>query len=249
MVDLPYRRVLLKLSGESLASLRPSTHKSQGIDPLMLEKVASDIKAVYDLGIQVGIVVGGGNIYRGAAGAQVHGIDRVTSDYMGMLATVINAFALQSVLEFIKVPCRVMTAISMPLIGETYEYRRALGHLKKNRVVIFAAGTGHPFFTTDTAAAMRASEMSCDLLLKATKVEGVFSADPCHHAQAEFYPHLTYDDLLIKGLGVMDTAAVSLVRDNRIPIAVFSIYDQDGFRRVLKGEGHFTLIKASWGDK
>lgn len=245
MADLPYRRVLLKISGESLASSHPPAHKSRGIDPLMLEKVASDIKVVHDMGVQIGLVIGGGNIYRGAAGAQAHGIDRVTSDYMGMLATIINAFALQSVLEFVGVPCRVMTAISMPLIGEAYAYQRALGHLKKGRVVIFAAGTGHPFFTTDTAAAMRASEMDCDLLLKATKVEGVYSSDPVQNPEAIFFPQLTYTDLLTKNLDVMDTAAVSLARDNRIPIAVFSIFNQDGFRRVLKGEGRFTFVSAA----
>jgi uridylate kinase len=241
MSELP-KRVLLKISGEALAGLQPSDDQKTGIDQRMLQKVAADIKQVYDLGIQVCLVVGGGNIYRGVSGMESCGIDRSTGDYMGMLATVINGMALKNILEKTGMDCRMMTAIPMPVISEPYTFRRALHHLNKERVVLFSAGTGNPFFTTDTAAALRASEMGCDLLLKATKVKGVYSSDPMKDSSAVFLEHLTYTEVIERNLNVMDTAAISLTRDNSIPIAVFSIYEADGFRKVVTGETQFTLI-------
>ncbi|MEI8296112.1 MAG: UMP kinase [Alphaproteobacteria bacterium] len=243
-MPIPHSRVLLKISGEALAPPEPLS-SPHGIDPAMLEKLGLDIKNVHDSQIEICIVIGGGNIFRGDSGSETHGIDRATSDYMGMLATVINALALQSALEALDVPCRVMTAIPMPTIGEPYIRRRAIRHLEKKRVVIFAAGTGNPFFTTDTAAALRASEMGCDLLLKATKVDGVYSDDPTKNAQAVFYPTLNYHDVLFNGLNIMDATAVALARENHVPIAVFSIYDTNGFSNVLKKQGRFTLIRPS----
>lgn len=234
-----HRRVLLKISGQALAG---SDSNSQGINQEMLEKMASEIAQVRDLGVQISIVVGGGNIYRGIAGAKTHGIDRATSDYMGMMATFINALALQNAMEQASIPCRVMCAFPIEAIGETYIRRRAIHHLEKNRVVIFAGGTGNPFFTTDTAASLRASEMGCDLLLKATKVNGVYSADPLTNHTAEFHPTLSYDDVLTRNLGVMDATAIALARENLIPVAIFSIYEAGGFAKVIRGEGNFTLI-------
>jgi uridylate kinase len=234
-----HRRVLLKISGQALAG--PDSN-SQGINQEMLEKLASEIAQVRNLGIQISIVVGGGNIYRGIAGAKTHGIDRATSDYMGMMATFINALALQNAMEQASIPCRVMCAFPIEAIGETYIRRRAIQHLEKNRVVIFAGGTGNPFFTTDTAASLRASEMGCDLLLKATKVNGVYSADPLTDHTAEFHPTLSYDDVLTRNLGVMDATAIALARENLIPVAIFSIYEAGGFAKVIRGEGNFTLI-------
>jgi uridylate kinase len=231
--------VLLKISGQALAG---SGSDSQGINQEMLEKLASEIAQVRDLGIQVSIVVGGGNIYRGIAGSKTHGMDRATSDYMGMMATIINVLALQNAMEHASIPCRVMCAFPIEAIGETYIRRRAIHHLEKNRVVIFAGGTGNPFFTTDTAAALRASEMGCDLLLKATKVNGVYSADPLTDRTAEFHPTLCYDDVLTRNLGVMDATAIALARENLVPIAIFSIYETGGFAKVIRGEGNFTLI-------
>ena len=234
-----HRRVLLKISGQALAG---SDSNSQGINQEMLEKMASEIAQVRDSGVQISIVVGGGNIYRGIAGAKTHGIDRATSDYMGMMATFINALALQNAMEQASIPCRVMCAFPIEAIGETYIRRRAIHHLEKNRVVIFAGGTGNPFFTTDTAASLRASEMGCDLLLKATKVNGVYSADPLTNHTAEFHPTLSYDDILTRNLGVMDATAIALARENLIPVAIFSIYEAGGFAKVIRGEGNFTLI-------
>lgn len=236
---LLHRRVLLKISGQALAG--PDSN-SQGINQEMLEKLASEIAQVRDLGIQVSIVVGGGNIYRGIAGSKTHGMDRATSDYMGMMATIINALALQNAIEHASIPCRVMCAFPIEAIGETYIRRRAIHHLEKNRIVIFAGGTGNPFFTTDTAAALRASEMGCDLLLKATKVDGVYSADPLKDHTAEFHPTLSYDDILTRNLGVMDATAIALARENLIPVAIFSIYEAGGFAKVIRGEGNFTLV-------
>jgi uridylate kinase len=234
-----HRRVLLKISGQALAG---TDANSQGINQEMLEKLASEIAQVRDLGIQISIVVGGGNIFRGIAGSKTHGIDRATSDYMGMMATIINALALQNAMEQANIPSRVMCAFPIEAIGETYIRRRAIHHLEKNRVVIFAGGTGNPFFTTDTAAALRASEMACDLLLKATKVNGVYSADPLTDPTAEFHPTLSYDDVLTRNLGVMDATAIALARENLIPVAIFSIYEAGGFAKVMRGEGNFTLI-------
>lgn len=238
-----YKRVLLKISGEALASINPDEDQSRGIDQRMLEKIAQDIKGVYAENIQICLVVGGGNIYRGVHGMAKHGMDRTTSDQMGMLATVINGLALHNAIQNEGVPCRLMSAIPIPAISEPYVPKRALRHLEKNRVVLFVAGTGNPYFTTDTAAALRASEMGCDLLLKATKVQGVYTKDPVHHKDAVFLPRLTYDQVLDQNLGVMDTAAIALTRENSVPIAVFSIYENDGFAKVINGQGRFTLIQ------
>lgn len=234
-----YRRVLLKISGQALAG--PDSG-AQGINQMMLEKMASEIQQVHELGIEISIVVGGGNIYRGIAGAETHGIDRATSDYMGMMATIINALALQNAIEHAGMQCRVLNAFTIEAVGETYIRRRALRHMEKGRIVIFAGGTGNPFFTTDTAAALRASEMGCDLLLKATKVNGVYSADPHKDKTAQFHPSLSYDDVLTGNLEVMDATAIALTRENLIPIAIFSIYEDGGFAKVIRGEGNYTLI-------
>lgn len=234
-----FSRVLLKISGQALAG---TDADSQGINQGMLEKMASEIQQVRDLNVQVCLVVGGGNIYRGVTGAKTHGIDRATSDYMGMMATIINALALQNALEQANIDCRVMCAFPIEAIGETYIRRRALHHMEKGRVVIFAGGTGNPFFTTDTAAALRASEMGCDLLLKATKVNGVYSSDPLKDHGAKFHPTLSYDNVLTRNLGVVDATAIALARENRIPVAIFSIYEEGGFAKVICGEGNFTLI-------
>lgn len=234
-----YRRVLLKISGQALAGHDP---QSQGINQQMLEKMAFEVAQVRNLGIEVCLVVGGGNIYRGISGAKTHGIHRATSDYMGMMATIINALALQNAIENADMDCRVMCAFPIEAIGETYIRRRAITHMEKGRVVIFAGGIGNPFFTTDTAAALRASEMGCDLLLKATKVDGVYSADPFKDKTAQFHPALSYDEVLTRNLGVMDATAIALARENLIPIAIFSIYEEGGFAKVIRGEGNFTLI-------
>ncbi len=238
-----YKRVLLKISGEALASVDPAGDKNLGIDQKMLEKIAQDIKAVYDQGVEICLVVGGGNIYRGVHGMAKHGMDRTTSDHMGMLATVINGMALQHAIESEDVPCRLMSSIPMPTVGESYIRRRAIRHMEKGRVVLFAGGTGIPYFTTDTTAALRASEMGCDLFLKATKVQGIYTKDPVHHKDAEFLPRLTFDEVLAKNLKVMDTAAINLAHENHIPIAVFSIYEDGGFAKVISGQGHFSLIQ------
>ncbi|MBM3468722.1 MAG: UMP kinase [Alphaproteobacteria bacterium] len=235
-----YRRVLLKISGQALGGTDTT---SQGISQKMLEKMANEIHQVHKLGVEVCIVVGGGNIYRGITGAETHGIDRATSDYMGMMATIINALALQNALEHAEMECRVMCAFPIEAIGETYIRRRAIHHMEKGNVVIFAGGTGNPFFTTDTAAALRASEMGCDLLLKATKVDGVYSTDPVKDKNAEFHPTLTYHDVLTQNLGIMDATAIALARENLIPIAIFSIFEEKGFAKVVCGAGNFTLIK------
>ncbi|WP_032112293.1 UMP kinase [Candidatus Paracaedibacter symbiosus] len=235
-----YKRVLLKISGEALSSLTPGQH--QGINQGMLNKVANDIRNVVNLGIDVCIVIGGGNIYRGVSGSKSHGIDRATSDHMGMLATVINALALQNAIEHEGMLCRVMTAIPMQAIGEFYIRRRAIRHMEKGRVVIFAAGTGNPFFTTDTAAALRALEMGCDLLLKATKVDGVYDKDPKIYPDAIHYDRLSYSNLLSQKLEVMDATAVALVQEHNLPLAVFSIYENDSFLKVLEGTAKHTLV-------
>jgi uridylate kinase len=238
---MTYKRVLLKISGEALAEV-DGAGRSHSLSNQMLHKIAADINRATQSGVQVCIVVGGGNIFRGDKGAQVLGIDRTTCDYMGMLGTVINALALQNAIEQNGMASRVMTAIPMKAIGEDYGRRRAVAHLEKGRVVIFAAGSGNPFFTTDTAAALRALEMECDLLLKATKVDGVYDKDPARHSDAAHYTHLTYDDILTDRLGVMDATAVALLREHQLPLAVFSIFDLNGFANVLSGKGRFTLI-------
>lgn len=231
-----YRRVLLKISGEALMGGR-----EYGVDPATLDRIAGEVKSVVDLGIQVCLVVGGGNIFRGVQGA-AGGMERGSADYIGMLATVMNALSMQNALEKLGAPTRVQSAIPMPTVCESYIRRRALRHLEKGRVVIFAAGTGNPYFTTDTAAALRASEMGCDGLFKATQVDGVYSADPKKDPTAERYDRLTYTDILARDLKVMDASAVALARDNHIPVIVFCIRGAGAFARVMKGEERHTVI-------
>ncbi len=230
------RRVLLKLSGEALMGER-----DYGLDRATLEQIVEDIKNVHEAGVQVCLVVGAGNIFRGVSEA-AKGIDRASADYMGMLATVINCLALQSALERISVPTRVQSAIPMANVCEPYIRRRALRHIELGRIVIFAGGTGNPFFTTDTAASLRASEMACDALLKGTKVDGVYDADPQKEANAKRFEHLTFHDVLARDLKVMDASAISLARENDIPIVVFSIREAGAFAKVVQGKGRFTTI-------
>ena len=234
--DVKYRRVLLKLSGEALMG-----EQGHGLDPAVVKRLAGEIKVVHAMGVQVALVIGGGNIFRGLAGAS-SGMERSTADYMGMLATIINSLAMQSALEGIGVPTRVQSAIAMQAVCEPYIRRRAVRHMEKGRVVIFAAGTGNPFFTTDTAAALRASETQCQALMKATKVDGVYSADPKKDKAATRYDNLSYLDVLSRDLQVMDAAAISLARENKIPILVFSIHNDGGFAEAVKGRGRFTII-------
>ena len=237
MADRPgYGRVLLKISGEALLGNQP-----YGIDIGTVERIAADVKDASAGGVQVCLVIGGGNIFRGLAGAAA-GIERATADFMGMLATVMNALAVQAVLERLGVPTRVQSAIPMESVCEPYIRRRAIRHMEKGRVVIFAAGTGNPFFTTDTAAALRAAEMNCDAMLKGTQVDGVYSADPKRDPKAERYDTLTYHEVLARDLQVMDASAISLSRENRIPIIVFSIHDRGALVSVLKGQGRCTII-------
>ncbi len=231
-----YQRVLLKVSGEALMGAEP-----YGIDTVTVERIAGDIKEAASGGTELCLVIGGGNIFRGLAGA-AKGIDRATADYMGMLATVMNALAMQAALEHAGVPSRVQSAIPMSTVCEPYIRRRAIRHMEKGRVVIFAAGTGNPFFTTDTAAALRAAEMSCQAMLKGTQVDGVYSADPKKDPSAKRYNSLSYHEVLSRDLGVMDASAVSLSRENRIPIIVFSIHDRGALPAVLRGEGRATII-------
>ena len=238
MTDAPvlYRRVLLKLSGEALMG-----ELDYGIEPEVIQRIAAEVAAVRKLGIEVAIVIGGGNIFRGAGLARA-GMDRVTGDYMGMLATVINALAVQSVLEGKGITTRVLSAIPMSTVCEPYIRRRAVRHMEKGRVVIFAAGTGNPFFTTDTAAALRAVEMGCDALLKGTQVDGVYDSDPKSNPDAKRYEHLDYQEVLSRNLRVMDTAAIALARENKVPILVFSIHNPGGFAEVVSGGGKYTII-------
>lgn len=231
-----YKRVLLKVSGEALMG-----EQQYGINVETVDRIAREIKQATDIGVEVCLVIGGGNIFRGLSGA-AKGMERASADYMGMLATVMNALAMQNALERFGVPTRVLSAIPMMTICEPYVRRRAVRHMEKGRVVIFAAGTGNPFFTTDTAAALRATEMGCDALLKGTQVDGVYSADPHKVKDAERYDRLTYMDVLAKDLKVMDTSAIALARENGIPIIVFSIHNDGGFVNVLTGEGRCTII-------
>jgi uridylate kinase len=232
-----YQRVLLKISGEALMG-----PQEFGLDQATVARIARDVQSVNRMGVEICLVIGGGNIFRGMTGATA-GMQRAAADYMGMLATVMNALALQNSLEQLGVHTRVQSAITMTAVCEPYIRRRALRHMEKGRVVIFAAGTGNPFFTTDTAAALRASEMGCDVLLKGTKVDGVYSADPKKTPDAERYDQLTYLEVLSRDLKVMDAAAISLARENRIPILVFSIQQEGAFADVIAGKGRFTIIK------
>lgn len=231
-----YKRVLLKMSGEVLMGDR-----SYGIDPASIDRVAKDIKEAIDLGVQVCVVVGAGNIFRGVA-AEANGMERVTADYIGMLATVMNALALQAGLEKIGVETRVQSAIPMQAVCEPFIRRRALRHMEKGRVVIFAGGSGNPYFTTDTPAALRATEMDCDALVKGTKVDGVYDKDPEEFEDAVHYDHLTYMDVLTKNLRVMDATAISLARENDIPILVFSVREAGNFAKVLQEKGRYTVV-------
>ncbi|WP_322099621.1 UMP kinase [Aquibaculum arenosum] len=236
-MDKPrYRRVLLKISGEALMGSR-----DYGLDAATVDRVAADVRSVHAMGIEVCLVIGGGNIFRGLSGAS-QGMERATADHMGMLATVINSLAVQNALEKAGVPVRVQSAIPMSSVCEPYIRRRAVRHMEKGRVVIFGAGTGNPFFTTDTAAALRASEMQVDALLKGTKVDGVYDADPVKVPDAKRYDRLSYMDVLSHDLAVMDHAAISLARENGIPILVFSIAQPGTFAEVVQGHGRFTIV-------
>ena len=239
MAETPlYARVLLKISGEVLMG-----SGEYGLSSDALTQVAEDVREVKDTGREICLVVGGGNIYRGETGAAA-GMERASGDYMGMLATVINSLALQNTLEQIGVYTRVVSAVPMTTICEPYIRRRAIRHMEKGRVVIFAAGTGNPYFTTDTAAALRASEMNCDCLLKGTKVDGVYDADPEKFPDAKRFERLTHREVIREDLGVMDAAAVTLCRENKIPILVFSIKHAGELAKVLTGEGRFTIING-----
>ncbi|HCP01746.1 MAG: UMP kinase [Alphaproteobacteria bacterium] len=233
-----FKRVLLKVSGEVLMG-----DGEFGLEPQMVSRIASDIAEVHKEGLELCLVVGGGNIFRGVSVA-AEGMERTSADYMGMLATVMNALALQSALEACGVPTRVLSAIPMSTVCEPYIRRRSIRHMEKGRVVIFAAGTGNPYFTTDTAAALRASEMDCDCLLKGTKVDGVYAADPEEVPDAERFDELTHFDVLQRDLKVMDAAAITLCRENDIPILVFSIQNAGEVNRVLHGEGRCTIVRG-----
>jgi len=232
-----YQRVLLKISGEALMGDQPF-----GIDPLVATQVAREIGEVAAMGVQIGVVVGGGNLFRGLA-ASAKGMDRATADYMGMLATVINALALQDALEKLGVSTRVAAAIEMRAVAEPFIRRRAERHLEKGRVVVFAAGTGNPYFTTDTAAALRAMEMKSQVILKATKVDGIYTADPMLHPEATKYDTLSYLEVLERGLKVMDATAISLCMDNKLPIIVFKLREAGNLRRVIMGEPVGTTVR------
>ena len=232
-----YDRVMLKISGEALMG-----DQGYGLHPPTVARIAQEVKSVRDMGVEVCMVIGGGNIFRGLAGS-AQGMERTTADYMGMLATVMNALAMQSALEQIGVYTRVISAIPMDQVCEPYIRRRAGRHLEKKRVCIFAAGTGNPYFTTDTAATLRASEMACQAIFKGTKVDGVYDKDPKKHADATRYTHVTYDEVLQKHLGVMDASAIALARDNNLPIIVFSLDEPGGFRGILEGKGTYTRVQ------
>jgi uridylate kinase len=233
-----YQRVLLKLSGEALMG-----EQQFGIDPGVTTRIAKDIQEIQSLGVQTAVVIGGGNLFRGLA-ASARGMDRATADYMGMLATVINALALQDALEHQGVPSRVASAIEMRAVAEPFIRRRAVRHLEKGRVVVFAAGTGNPYFTTDTAAALRAMEMKADVILKGTKVDGIYTADPMTHPDATKYDDISYLKVLEQGLKVMDATAISLCMDNKLPIVVFNLRTAGNLRRVIMGEPVGTTVRA-----
>ena len=233
-----YKRILLKLSGEALMGDQP-----YGIDPAVATRIAQDIAEIQSLGVQTAIVIGGGNIFRGLA-ASTKGMDRSTGDYMGMLATVINALAMQDALEKNGVPTRVLTAIEMRAVAEPFIRRRAVRHLEKGRCVVFAAGTGNPYFTTDTAAALRAMEMKAEVILKATKVDGIYTADPVKHPEATRYDRISYLQVLQERLQVMDATAISLCMDNKLPILVFNLKTPGNIRRVVMGDSIGTIVTA-----
>jgi len=232
-----YKRVLLKLSGEALMG-----DQAFGIDPQIVLRIASEIREIHNLGVEVAIVIGGGNIFRGIKASEEEKFDRVTADHMGMLATVINALAIQDALEKMNVYTRVQSAIEMRQVAEMYIRRRAVRHLEKKRVVIFAAGTGNPFFSTDTTAALRAMEIKAEVILKATKVDGIYDADPAKVKNAKMYAEISYMDVLTQSLGVMDSTAISLCKDNNVPIIVFNIKNKGNIRRVIEGEKIGSLV-------
>ncbi|MBV7379501.1 UMP kinase [Maritimibacter dapengensis] len=236
-----YRRVLLKISGEALMG-----DAGYGLNPPTVQKIAEEVKSVHDMGVEICMVIGGGNIFRGLAGS-AQGMERTTADYMGMLATVMNALAMQSALEGLGVFTRVISAIRMDEVAEPYIRRRAVRHLEKKRVVIFAAGTGNPYFTTDTAATLRANEMACEAIFKGTKVDGVYDKDPKKYSDAVRYDEVSYDEALAKRLGVMDASAIALARDNNKPIIVFSLDEPGGFKGILAGEGTYTKVTNKKG--
>jgi len=240
-MPLKYQRILLKVSGEALMG-----NKGYGIDAATVDFMADEIKDVASMGIQISIVIGGGNIFRGVQWS-LEGMERASADYMGMLATVINALALQNALEKYSVPTRVQSAIEMRELAEPYIRRRAVRHLEKGRIVIFAAGTGNPYFTTDTAAALRAMEIGADVILKGTKVDGVYSSDPVKDPKAKKYSELTYMEVLKKGLGVMDSTAVTLCMDNNLPIVVFNLRGKGNIRKVVEGKKVGTLVRGNDG--
>lgn len=231
-----YSRVMLKISGEALMG-----DQGYGLHPPTVSRIANEVESVSRMGVEVCMVIGGGNIFRGLQGS-AQGMERTTADYMGMLATVMNALAMQSALEAKGLHCRVISAIRMDEVCEPYIRRRAIRHLEKKRIVIFAAGTGNPYFTTDTAATLRANEMNCEAIFKGTKVDGVYDMDPVKHAEARRYDTVTYDEVLQKHLGVMDASAIALARDNRLPIIVFSLDEPSGFRTILEGRGTYTRV-------
>ncbi len=233
-----FKRVLLKISGEALMG-----DQGYGLHPPTVERIAREVKSVHDMGVEICMVIGGGNIFRGLQGS-AQGMERTTADYMGMLATVMNALAMQAALEGLGIHTRTISAIPMDQVCEPYIRRRAVRHLEKNRVVIFAAGTGNPYFTTDTAATLRANEMSCEAIFKGTKVDGVYDKDPIKHPDAKRYDQVSYDDVLAKNLKVMDASAIALARDNNLPIIVFSLDEPGGFKGILAGEGTYTRVGA-----
>jgi len=242
MSEPVFSRVLLKLSGEVLAN-----KYGFGIDPEKVAYLAEQIKPIYKSNINIGLIIGAGNIFRGMEAA-AGGMDRVTGDYLGMLATIMNAIALQDSLEKIGCQTRTLSAINITQIAEPYIRRRAIRHMEKGRIVIIAGGTGNPFFTTDTAAALRAAEMNCDALMKGTQVDGVYDADPKNNSDAKHYDYLSYKEVLARDLKVMDASAIALARENNIPIIVFSIHTQGAFMEVINGKGKFTVIGNSQGD-
>ena len=231
-----YKRVMLKISGEALMG-----DQGFGLHPPTVERIAKEVKIVHDLGVEICMVIGGGNVFRGLSGS-AQGMERTTADYMGMLATVMNALAMQSALEKLGVFCRVISAIRMDEVAEPYIRRRAVRHLEKKRVCIFAAGTGNPYFTTDTAATLRANEMACEAIFKGTKVDGVYDKDPVGNDDAKRYDRISYDEVLAKHLKVMDASAIALARDNNLPIIVFSLDESGGFRSILDGSGTYTTV-------
>jgi len=231
-----FSRVMLKISGEALMG-----DAGYGLHPPTVERIAQEVAAVHELGVEICMVIGGGNIFRGLQGS-AQGMERTTADYMGMLATVMNALAMQSALEKLGVFCRVISAIRMDEVAEPYIRRRAVRHLEKKRVCIFAAGTGNPYFTTDTAATLRANEMNCDAIFKGTKVDGVYDRDPVACSEAQRFDRVTYDEVLARHLKVMDASAIALARDNDLPIIVFSLDEPGGFKGILAGQGAYTTV-------